>query len=176
MILLLHYKLGDLKLQNFIFLWQKSSRKTRVLLSKHQGLFRAVFLSENSRGHLSLHPSQFLESPPPPPLSLACVPSSASLKPVALHFFDPSCFVIYHISISDHSLETFCFKSLCNYIGYCNHRIAMDNPDYSLYLIVLNLIACTKYLLPCYVIDSLILELGHEHLERGIILPSEMNQ
>ena len=41
----------------------------------------------------------------------------------------------------------------------------MRNPDYSLYLIVLNLIACTKYLLPCYVIYSLILKLGHEHLE-----------
>ena len=109
-------------------------------------------------------------------LSLAYVPSSASLKPVALHLFDPSSFVTYHISISDHSLKVLCFKSLCNYIGYCNHRIAMGHPDYSLYLIVLNLIACTKYLLPCYVIYSLILELGHEHLERGIILPSKMNQ
>ena len=47
----------------------------------------------------------------------------------------------------------------------------MRNPDYSLYLIVLNLIACTKYLLPCYVIYSLILKLGHEHLEE-VIFPS----
>ena len=52
----------------------------------------------------------------------------------------------------------------------------MGNPDCSLCLIVLNLIACTKYLLPCYIVYSLILGLGHEHLERGIILPSEINQ